>query len=92
MDLAAGFGFGFAGFLLVPGPLGVLVPLCLAGVVPVCLGVVRCVRGVDFIHSPSVPVGVPDGGGPLDHWLDMVVYGLSMVVDCYGINRGMLMG
>ena len=73
MDLAAGFGFGFAGFLLVPGPLGVLVPLCLAGVVPVCLGVVRCVRGVDFIHSPAVPVGVPDGGGPLDHWLDMVV-------------------
>ena len=41
MDLAADFGFGFAGFLLVPGPLGVLVPLCLAGVVPVCLGVVR---------------------------------------------------
>ena len=78
MDLAAGFGFGFAGFLLVPGPLGVLVPLCL-GVVRV--GVVRVVRGVDFIHSPAVPVGVPDGGGPLDHWLDMVVYGLSMVVD-----------
>ena len=65
MDLAAGFGFGFAGFLLVPGPLGVLVPLC--------LGVVRFVRGVDFIHAPSVPVGVPDGGGPLDHWLDIMV-------------------
>ena len=86
------FGFGFAGFLLVPGPLGVLVPLCLAGVVPVFLvpvflvWVVRCVRGVDFIHSPSVPVGVPDGGGPLDHWLDMVVYGLSMVVDCWWIR------
>ena len=75
MDLAADFGFGFAGFLLVPGPLGVLVPLCLGvvrvGVVRV--GVVRVVRGVDFIHSPSVPVGVLDGGGPLDHWLDMVV-------------------
>ena len=28
---------------------------------------------MDFIHSPAVPVGVPDGGGPLDHWLDIMV-------------------
>ena len=48
-----------------------MVSVCLAWVV-VVWGVRVGVR-VDFIQTPSVPVGVPDGGGPLDQWLDIMV-------------------